>query len=694
MITMAGKSVKPQRIYYKDSIITFDTETTSLVEYKEVNHRDGTTTQEVDHKYAWMYMSAIYKDGMIFYQRTWEEVINVFDSLSKMCRPNERYICWVHNLSFEFQFMKDWMPLREVFCRKAHNVLRCVYKNIEFRCSLALSNCKLERLAKNEHLGVEKLVGDLDYSLIRTNVTPITDKEYRYLENDVVIVAKYIEKKVKEYGSLDNIPMTATGEVRALFRRELGENLKKIHSLVELYSAQTLELQNLLIEAYAGAYTHANYQCIGLVLEKLRCKDIASSYPFQMVSKKYPTIWFKIKGTPSIKEIFTDHNPEEYAIVCRATFKNVQSKHVHSILSQHKCSQLDENCIIDNGRVAFASYLKIACNEIDLKNILDFYDFDDVVLEDVHVSKKEYLPKELVAIVLKLFKQKTELKDVESEIENYMRSKARINGVYGTAVFNLLDSGVYFDEESNCKFVKDEKTFSDFKKYTNNPNQYLWYSIGVWVTSYAKRQILEPIKKMSENAKYSDTDSVKYTGGKRYDKMWEHLNAKCRTEFYDAMKFHNFSIDDYTFTDIYGKQHEMGIFDEEAPYTRFKALGSKRYLVEYENGKMASTVAGAPKNLWEHLGNTNDERFENFENGFVLRNCKLCHTYTEGKTLKIIEDYLGNYTIVDIRSGVCLTPADFSMNLSDQFMEFLLGKSMLNNKDIYRYFIGQQKYDK
>ena len=37
-------------------------------------------------------------------------------------------------------------------------------------------------------------------------------------------------------------------------------------------------------------------------------------------------------------------------------------------------------------------------------------------------------------------------------------------------------------------------------------------------------------------------------------------------------------------------------------------------------------------------------------------------------------------------------PADFSMNWSDTFIEFLLGKIELDDKDIYRYFIGQKHF--
>ena len=45
--------------------------------------------------------------------------------------------------------------------------------NIEFRCSLFLSNCKLEKLPELYHLSVEKLVGNLDYKKLRhSNIVP------------------------------------------------------------------------------------------------------------------------------------------------------------------------------------------------------------------------------------------------------------------------------------------------------------------------------------------------------------------------------------------------------------------------------------------------------------------------------------------------------------------------------------------
>ena len=703
-----------KRKYYQ-TIISFDIESTSYVEYKQVQHRDGTITKEVDRKHAWMYLADFCTlIGNTYIHDTfryWNEVKDFLDNLSDRCPKGYYYIVWVHNLSFEFQFMKDWLKLSDVFCRRSHNVIKCTYRNIEFRDTLALSNCKLEKLAKNERLPVEKAVGDLDYDLIRCPQTPISPTELNYQHKDTEVVCAYIRKKKKEYGSLAEIPSTSTGEVRYLFQKELGKDLPKIHSLVTKYSAQTMELQNLLISIYAGAYTHCNYQYIDQTLHNLRCRDISSSYPYQMVAKKYPTIWFKLKlevvDNKSFEELVKKYPPSVYAWACHVTFTNIRAKHCHNILSLHKAKKISDDSIIDNGRIVFASYLEFDVNEIDLKNICDFYNFDTIQITNIHISRKEYLPKELVSVILKLFQQKTSLKGVEGQEENYMRSKNRINGVYGSSVFNLLKSGIYFDEISNMKFIKEEKTWADYQKYIGNPNQYLWYSIGVWVTSYARRQVLTPIKHMSENAVYCDTDSVKYLGGKKYDKYWKKLNDTISEEFNSAMKFHEFDESEYRFftteyTDENGIIHKrkekfMGIFEEEEPYRTFKSLGSKRYLAEYYNHEkekwvVESTVAGAPKNMADALGETTEEKFKNFKNNFTLKDCKLCHTYVEGRRLLIVTDYLGKTYTIDTRSGVCLTKADFSMNLSKDFFDFLFGRIEFTDKNIYDYFLGQDEY--
>ena len=273
-----------------------------------------------------------------------------------------------------------------------------------------------------------------------------------------------------------------------------------------------------------------------------------------------------------------------------------------------------------------------------------------------------------------------------------MRSKNRINGVYGMTVFDILNSGIFFDEVSNRDYIKEEKTFDDFRKYVNNPNNYLWYSIGVWVTSYARRMILLPISRLAEDAVYCDTDSVKLKNFKpRYAKLFEVVNNSIMERFQKAMDFHKFQKSEYEFFDKDGNQHFLGVFEEEAPYKRFKSLGSKRYIYEVYNKKegrydVHTTVAGAPKDLAKALGNSNDEKFVNFTNNFVYKDCKLTHFYLENDCSLVVRDYLDDIDVVHVKSSVCLEKADFSMRLADEFFDFLTNRIDLNDVDLYKYF--------
>lgn len=724
---------------YLPMIMAFDTETTSYVTYKEKNKKDGSTETVVDKRYAWMYIADFCEVVGNSYShktfRTWEQVKEYLDDLSDVCMKNEYYVIYVHNLSFEFQFMKDWLPMSDVFCRRAHNVLKCTYRHIEFRDSLALANSKLAKLAENEKLDVYKHEGDLDYDLIRTPSTPLTKEEMEYLLADTEVVCAYIKKKIKEYGNFAEIPLTSTGEVRYLFRKELGVNLEKVHDLAVKYSADNMDLQNLLISIYAGAYTHCNYQVLEKVIHNLTCWDFSSDYPYQMVAEKFPTNWFKVNAEllttgEFFEYLYTEYNPEEYAWAMEVEFEDLEAKHCHSTLSLHKAKAISSNCIVDNGRVNFAHYARYNLNEIDFDVVSKFYTWKKILIKKCYISRKEYLPKELVAVILKLFRDKTRLKGIEEEYENYMRSKGRINGVYGMTVFDILNSGIYFDEVSNREYLKEEKTFSDFRKYVNNPNNYLWYSIGVWVTSYARRMILAPISRLAEDAVYCDTDSVKLKNFKpRYAKLFKVVNNSIMERFNKAMEYHKFSPEEYEFYDKDGVQHFLGVFEEETPYRRFKSLGSKRYLYEVYDKKKGryvthSTVAGAPKNMadtlctlkdgitakgkckyfskgdcicenpCEHkhspLGETNDEKFANFTNNFCYKNCKLIHFYLEDDCTIPVRDYLGEVDLVHVKSSVCLEKADFSMKLADEFFEFLMERIQFDDVDIYKYFRPNQ----
>ena len=102
----------------------------------------------------------------------------------------------------------------------------------------------------------------------------------------------YLKKENDIYGNLDKIPMTSTGKVR----RELKSIVLKDSSYRnKVYRAINTDphVYNLLVKAFQGGYTHANYFYTDMVLKNVKSFDFTSSYPYVMVTHKYPSTEFK-----------------------------------------------------------------------------------------------------------------------------------------------------------------------------------------------------------------------------------------------------------------------------------------------------------------------------------------------------------------------------------------------------------------
>lgn len=198
--TLVKQRKKDENIFYYNVATSFDIETTSYT-YK-------------NEKCAFMYIWQFAINDFIFYGRSWDEFLQVMDIISDVLdtNVNKRFVVYVHNLSFEFQFMRKYLEWENVFSLDERKPIKALTTNgIEFRCSYILSGLSLALTAKNlvSHK-IEKLVGDLDYNLIRHEQTPLSKQELKYCEYDVKIVVAYINEQLEEYGDITKIPLTNT----------------------------------------------------------------------------------------------------------------------------------------------------------------------------------------------------------------------------------------------------------------------------------------------------------------------------------------------------------------------------------------------------------------------------------------------------------------------------------------------------
>lgn len=184
------------------------------------------------NKRAIMYIWQFGISDLVCYGRTWAEFETFMTAIQIILGTNEnrRLLVYVHNLPYEWQFIRKRFKWDKVFLLEDRKPVKARMGGIEFRCSLKLSGGKsLANVGKDlQTHKVEKKVGDLDYSLIRTPLTPLTEKELGYCEYDIRVVNAYIAEKIEQDGNVSRIPLTNTGYVREYCRKACFRALEEV----------------------------------------------------------------------------------------------------------------------------------------------------------------------------------------------------------------------------------------------------------------------------------------------------------------------------------------------------------------------------------------------------------------------------------------------------------------------------------
>ena len=240
-----------------NTIYSFDIETSSYlildgkvipaIKYLELTEDEQERAEFKSCMYIWMFSI----NEEVYYGRTWDELRSFLIRLDYY-NPSKK-IVFIHNLAFEFQYLKSIFKFKNVVARKKHKVMKCEMEdyNIELHCSYMMSNCALKLLPKVFMLPVEKKVGDLDYTLLRTPATELTEKELGYCEYDCLVVYEYIKRELETYCCVDKIPITSTGHVRRELKERISEDWdykRKVKKSININP----HIYNLLQEAFAG----------------------------------------------------------------------------------------------------------------------------------------------------------------------------------------------------------------------------------------------------------------------------------------------------------------------------------------------------------------------------------------------------------------------------------------------------------
>lgn len=691
-----------KRKKFDNNIYTFDIETSSYIifnnkqynasYYEKLNEDEKKLCEFKSCMYIWMFGI----NDTVYYGRTWDDLKQFLEKINN--NIPEKKILFIHNLSFEFQFLIGNFKVKNVLARKSHKVMRCELEdyNFELRCTLMMTNCKLNKLPDLFHLPVKKLDGDLDYNLIRTSITPLSEKELHYCENDCLVVYHYIKFELKNYENVNKLPLTSTGHVRRELKERVLEDYKYKRIVRKAINTDP-HVYNLLQQAFMGGYTHANWIYTDEILHNIDSWDFTSSYPYVLVTHKYPSTEFKSCNIKSIEEM-----SKRLAYLLVVKFKNIKCNYNNTFISESKCRNI-RGAIYDNGRIISASEFEITLTDVDFRFILDTHTCEYEIIESYY-SQYNYLPKQFIEFVLEKYVIKTQYKGVEEKELEYNKEKAKFNALYGMSVTNNIRDNVIF--ENGVGWSEVELTNDEIIDALNSEKKsaFLSFAYGVWVTAHARNNLLRNVKKLDDYVVYCDTDSIKLLSG--YDRdVIDHYNDFVTKKINYVSKLLEIDYSKFAPKDIKNKERMLGLFDSDGHYKEFITQGAKKYAVkinidkdkitdiekfkkqnnivkEYSNSYdiIKITVSGVPKK-----GAFAIKDLSEFKDNLIFKyedTGKNLLVYIDNQDNFLVKDYLNNEYLCTDKTGCCILPNTYELSKSLEYANLLTENS--SKRAIYK----------
>lgn len=637
-------------VYYSNEVVIMaDTETSKNEDHK--------TDVFENHVVAWtISIRAAGMNIVTLYGTAPEDMINTISKIHDTMRGNRTYI-FFHNLSYDWVFLRQFFfnvfgtPERQLNT-KPHYPISIEFTNgVILRDSLILAQRSLEKWANDLNVEHKKAVNEWDYNKVRNQGGTFSHDELEYIEHDTLAGVECIDAMKKTLSKhVSTLPYTATGIVREQFRKCAKKNRGR-----EWFLRQYLDYKYVALseQVYHGGYTHQNRFLKSSIIDRIytngkniECEDIASSYPFALISEKYPCS--KFVSYPDCKPESILKAKENYAFmfIIELYMVELNDPLFPMPFLQYSKTIATINEITDNGRIVKADYVKIAITEIDLALLYEQYVWNEqyTICTSVIVTPKDYLPKWFTDFVYHLFRDKTMLKGGDPVL--YALAKSKLNSCYGMCCQHVMQNDIDEDYDTGEYSTTIIQTEDAYQKYIDNHNTFLPYQIGIWCTAYATKNLFELGACVGKDGEwiYSDTDSCfAYNWDKELLKQYNEKRIKLmKDRGYDGIE-HN------------GRMYYLGIVELDKVCSEFVGIHSKCYCYrDAGSGELKITVAGVPKRGAKCL---NDD-IRNFKTGFIFKGTetgKLTHTYIFNKMHK---DKNGN----SIADSIDLSPCDYLIN--------------------------------
>ena len=495
------KGGNKRKLPYLEEAIYLDTETSRIT--------NADTNASVGWIYQWAFHFAGYDCIGRYPAELVEDLKRAVQPSLAACDGNAKCIVFVHNLSYDIQYLKQWLIDEYgvdfgMLAVGQHKFITFSIGPFEFRCTWKLSNKSLDKWGKDLGIKHQKKKGLIDYTKVRYQDEPLTMDDWLYMLYDVWALRDCVKKQMKAYGDdLAHIPLTSTGYIRRDARNKYREDLTHNRHFF-LKCRMDVDVYKALIGAAAGGICHGNriFEDVRVDVDsvydgpprsekisRIKHVDYRSHYPSTMRASD-PMYGFPV-GKFALYYQWSENRSIDFATIDRITTRNcvlveilikdckIKEGIYMPYLMHYKCFEgrcddfgeayWDEKrghmCpgidIVDNGRVLqFSGACMLYLTEWDLKWLRKQYDFE-AIIKTVWVAPRGACPQFLADTVDDNFIGKTVLKDHVKELEDanawegdiidakvdLMKSKNGLNGIFGMCMTDPVRPEIKMDEE-------------------------------------------------------------------------------------------------------------------------------------------------------------------------------------------------------------------------------------------------------
>lgn len=610
---------------------------------------------------SWCYIWQFSIDEQVVYGRSLESFKVFLDKLLDIVGC--KIYVYVHNLSYEFQFLRNILHFDKVFARKSLHPIFCQYGKCEFRCSYFLSRLSLDAISK-DNVKYKKKTGAVNYNKLHFPWKELTDDDYEYSELDCLSLYEYIARMRNRWGNVKNIPYTQTGNARRAMQEVFKGDCE--YNYYCRNRVPSLDEYLLLREVFWGGLTIASSDYVNYIVKNVHSFDETSCYPFAAITEDFPqghftSILRREIICESAQEVLNVLQNEVYneCAIFELEFTDLKSTHQIKYIPYSKVISCD-NKLLANGRVVTADRLEITVTDVDLQAIMKVYSFSKCKIKNIYVSRKGRLNSKVIDLFIRLFCEKNELKFDDERKDEYAKLKEILNSLYGMMVTNNVIPDIIFNDAWDTEKNFDPQVKLD--KERSNRKNFTIYAQGVWIAAYPRKYVFDMAYRMGDDWIYTDTDSAKVVGYKCFDYVQEYndsvikkLKEKLTPEQFEKVRFFNKN----------GDVEFIGQFSYEGTYDKFKTIGAKKYA--YENkGKLHITVAGLSSS--ESIKQIH--RIEDFKIGQIFdykHSGRTQMLYLDDQEPIEIDGH-----VIDYKYSICAIPKTYTLGISKEYDDFLV----------------------